>query len=60
MERMPSRMPAGVPERMECSVGGKIASPREGCRIYRNVSEVSVVRERMGAGRYVTDGRVVS
>ncbi len=45
---------------MERGVGRKIAPPRERSRAYGNVSEASIVCEWMGAGRYVTDSRMVS
>jgi hypothetical protein len=47
-------MPAGMPEWMECGIGSKIAPRRECVRVYGDVSQMSVVRERMGAGRSVT------
>jgi hypothetical protein len=59
MERMPSWMPASVPERMECGVGSKVAPGREGVRIYSDVTDASVVRERMGAGRSVIKSRMI-
>jgi hypothetical protein len=48
-----------VQERVERGVGSKIAPGREGVGIYSDVTDTSVVRERMGAGRSVTKSRMV-
>jgi hypothetical protein len=44
---------------MECGVGGKIAPRRKGVRIYSDVTEASIVRERMGARHSVLKSRMI-
>jgi hypothetical protein len=44
---------------MECSIGGKIAPRRKGVRIYSDVTDASIVRERMGTGRTVIKSRMI-